>query len=205
MGRPKKIEGQEETRERILQEAKRLFAEHGFHRTQLTEIARAVGVERPALFYYFKSKETLYAEVVRRLYQGLLEVGQAAVAEQPPIQEGVQRIPQRLSAFVLENRRLFGVVVGEMLEATSVGRQAAAEPVTALVDQVETFLRENAPAPIPPAAPVRAMMMQLFSSLLLKQALGDLGKSLWGERDSTFEFATILFEAMQRWSDESGD
>jgi len=205
LGRPKKIEGQEATRERILQEAKRLFAEDGFHRTQLTKIARAVGVERPALFYYFKSKETLYAEVVRRLYQGLLEVGQAVVAEQPPIEEGVRRIPQQLSAFVLENRKLFAVVVGEMLGAKSVGRQAAAEPVTALVDQVEAFLRENAPTPIPPEAPVRGMMMQLFSSLLLKEALGDLGETLWGKRDSTFDFAKILFEAMQRWSDEGGD
>ncbi|HZP90984.1 MAG TPA: TetR/AcrR family transcriptional regulator [Actinomycetota bacterium] len=44
------------TRERILYEASNLFARQGFHGTTTREIATAVGVRQPSLFYHFPSK-----------------------------------------------------------------------------------------------------------------------------------------------------
>jgi AcrR family transcriptional regulator len=44
------------TRERILCEASSLFARQGYHGTSTREIAAAVGVRQPSLFYHFPSK-----------------------------------------------------------------------------------------------------------------------------------------------------
>jgi AcrR family transcriptional regulator len=44
------------TRERILSEASNLFARQGYHGTSTREIAAAVGVRQPSLFYHFPSK-----------------------------------------------------------------------------------------------------------------------------------------------------
>jgi AcrR family transcriptional regulator len=49
----------EETRNRILDTALRLFRERGFETTTMREIAAAAGVATGAAYYYFRSKEEL--------------------------------------------------------------------------------------------------------------------------------------------------
>ena len=53
----------------IYEHATRLFAEHGFAGTTLQDIAEAVGVTRPALYYYFKSKDAILAKLVHEITQ----------------------------------------------------------------------------------------------------------------------------------------
>jgi TetR/AcrR family transcriptional regulator, regulator of cefoperazone and chloramphenicol sensitivity len=50
----------DETRERIITEAVKLFGERGFIGASTRDIATAAGVNAPALQYYFENKEGLY-------------------------------------------------------------------------------------------------------------------------------------------------
>jgi AcrR family transcriptional regulator len=60
------------TRRRILLEARRLYLQRGYADVSVSEIASAVGVTKPTLYYHFRDKEGLYADVLCDL---LIEIG----------------------------------------------------------------------------------------------------------------------------------
>jgi AcrR family transcriptional regulator len=59
-------ERREDTRERVLAAAGRLFAQHGFDATSLEAIAEEAGFSRGALYYNFADKEELFLELLDR-------------------------------------------------------------------------------------------------------------------------------------------
>ncbi len=64
-GRPRAGEGGERaTRAAILDHAQRLFQERGYSGVAMGDIAAAVGVTKPTLYYHFPHKEALYTEMV---------------------------------------------------------------------------------------------------------------------------------------------
>jgi AcrR family transcriptional regulator len=64
-GRPPATAGGEgATRAAILDHAQRLFQERGYSGVAMGDIAAAVGVTKPTLYYHFPHKEALYTEMV---------------------------------------------------------------------------------------------------------------------------------------------
>ena len=51
-------------REKILSTAKSLFIEHGYHGLAMRQIAEALNVSKPALYYHFKDKEELFLAIL---------------------------------------------------------------------------------------------------------------------------------------------
>jgi AcrR family transcriptional regulator len=71
-----------DTRSRLRELALSLFAEQGYEKTSLREIAERLGVTKAALYYYFKSKE----DIVRSLVEDYVAELDALIAwakEQP--------------------------------------------------------------------------------------------------------------------------
>jgi TetR/AcrR family transcriptional regulator len=52
------------TREAIRAVATRSFADQGYHRTSLAQVAESVGIQKASLFHYFPTKEALYRAVL---------------------------------------------------------------------------------------------------------------------------------------------
>jgi AcrR family transcriptional regulator len=101
----------EETRERILDAALRLFREKGFDETTMRDVAAEAGVATGAAYYYYRSKE----ELVMALYVRTSEEARDLI---PPAIERSADLKKRLQAVIdakfeqfAEHRRLLGALV----------------------------------------------------------------------------------------------
>jgi AcrR family transcriptional regulator len=63
----------ERTAERILDAAEARFAEQGFAGTTLRDVAADVGIRNPSLYNHFESKDELYAAVLERGIQPVID------------------------------------------------------------------------------------------------------------------------------------
>ncbi|WP_312388307.1 TetR/AcrR family transcriptional regulator [Stutzerimonas nitrititolerans] len=63
----------ERNKELILRAASEEFAEKGFAACKTSDIADRAGLPKPNVYYYFKSKENLYREVLESIVEPLLE------------------------------------------------------------------------------------------------------------------------------------
>jgi AcrR family transcriptional regulator len=85
---PARVEGpsRAHTRQRIQSVALELFAEQGYDKTSLREIAERLGVTKAALYYHFKSKEDIVNSLVEDFYAEIDELiaWGAALPRTPP-------------------------------------------------------------------------------------------------------------------------
>ncbi|WP_102273665.1 TetR/AcrR family transcriptional regulator [Cytobacillus massiliigabonensis] len=61
------MRNREETYGLIIDSAYKMFAENGFDKTSLSMIAKEVGISKPAIYYYFDSKEKLIDVLFREI------------------------------------------------------------------------------------------------------------------------------------------
>src|SRR6059058_5044611 len=83
-----------DTRSRVQKVALELFAEQGYEKTSLREIAERLGVTKAALYYHFKSKEDIVASLFAELKDEIDAIVDWAAAE-PPGPETRQAIVRR--------------------------------------------------------------------------------------------------------------
>ncbi len=94
----------EQTRQAVLDTARRLFAERGYDATSLQEIADAMGVRKANVYYYFKTKSALLEELLRS-FTAPLEILLDEVAASPEGTARVQRLAAGYAAIVVHAYR----------------------------------------------------------------------------------------------------
>jgi AcrR family transcriptional regulator len=96
-------------RRQLMDYAARRFAENGYHPTSVAEIVQGMGVGKGVFYWYFSSKEELFAEILKEAYTDLRRRQQQYVLESD---DPVQRIEGGIRASMLwmaEHRHLIGL------------------------------------------------------------------------------------------------
>ncbi|CAL9275370.1 hypothetical protein SUDANB5_03877 [Streptomyces sp. SudanB5_2050] len=136
-----------DTRRRIQDVALALFAEQGYEKTSLREIAERLDVTKAALYYHFKTKE----EILVSIFEGLVRPVEELIEwgrEQPHTLETKQEIIRRYSEALAAAAPLFRFMqenqatvrdlrIGEMFKIRMLGlRDILIDPEADLADQV---------------------------------------------------------------------
>jgi AcrR family transcriptional regulator len=95
-----------DTRSRVQKVALELFAEQGYEKTSLREIAERLGVTKAALYYHFKSKEDIVHSFTDDYFAGLDHLLDWA-KEQPRTDEARREILDRYVSVVLASSEVF--------------------------------------------------------------------------------------------------
>lgn len=89
----------EDTKDRLVMTAMRLFSEKGYESTSVADILRAAGANSGSLYHFFATKQELLVEVLRRYRDG---IGPMLLA---PAWEGVKDPVERVFALLAQYRR----------------------------------------------------------------------------------------------------
>ena len=79
--------------ERILACAEKLFLERGFDGTNMSDIALSVGINRPTLHYYFRTKDKMFRAVLSRIVLSFVpRVYDIVVNSEKPVAERISQV-----------------------------------------------------------------------------------------------------------------
>ena len=90
-------------REQIIDVATGLFRQKGYHATSLDDIADAIGFTKPAIYYYFKSKDDILFAIIDDIVdQGLRRI-QAVASREASATERMHDLLVENTRVILEN------------------------------------------------------------------------------------------------------
>lgn len=81
-----------ETEEKIIQVAKELFIKNGYEKTSMSEIAERLEMNRPTLYYYFRTKEKMFQAVAGSLFQLVIPNAKSIVISDLPFFEKIEKV-----------------------------------------------------------------------------------------------------------------
>jgi AcrR family transcriptional regulator len=133
-----------ERKQQLLDTASELFASRGYESTRIADICAAAGVAKGLFYWYFDTKESLFAELVRSMRLALRRAQGAAM---DPETDPVARIRAGSEAtirFMAEHRAYYALLdhgrVGAQDEAVA---GALSEGAEVYASDVERLVREG--------------------------------------------------------------
>jgi AcrR family transcriptional regulator len=161
-----------DTKNRILDTAERLFAEHGYDATSLRAITREAGANLAAVNYHFSSKEALLRALFARRLEllnqkrlAMLDAYEAEAGDQPvPVEKIVRALMEpvlRLGGSPAAGGSGFGILLGRMYSWPSA--QVKRVFVAELREQIERF--RSAFRRALPQLPAKELYWRIFFSI----------------------------------------
>jgi AcrR family transcriptional regulator len=130
----------DQRRRQLLDVARDVFAERGFHATAMDEVALAAGVTKPVLYQHFPSKRALYIELLEDTGAQLLRNLEQATGG---VGTGRARVEEGVGAyfhFVVSNRNSFRLLFGASMRSDPEFARVVEGVIAAAVEAISTLI-----------------------------------------------------------------
>ncbi len=174
---------------RIIEVAKSLFIEKGFAETSMSEIAAKVGINRPGLHYYFRTKDKMFEAVFGVIIQSIIPKVQDILSKKDDsISKRIENSIDTYYAVFRENPCLPLFILREMgrdidyLIATINVLQAKQS-----LDKLIISLQEEMGQGKLKSVPLRIIFFTFYSLLIYPFLTKNLSTRIFLEKGETFE------------------
>jgi AcrR family transcriptional regulator len=131
-------------RAEIIDTARRLFIEHGYRGLAMREIAAAIGVSKPALYYHFRDKEDLFLAILTEYLEELTTLIEEISKKENPCREQVREIISAILSQPGEKRSLIRLGTQEVAQVSEQKRQSFNEAYQkGFIDKLEAILQRG--------------------------------------------------------------
>lgn len=142
-GRIRVNENKELQRRTVLIAAANLFSEKGYAGTSMADLAGSLGISRPALYYYFDSKEEILTSMVEEVTLAIKEMGESMADEKRDPAETLYEMVENNARFVLNNAVLFKVIDRSENFFPEKTRLVNAQGTRAIFDKFKTVIERG--------------------------------------------------------------
>ncbi len=135
----------DEKLQQILKTSAKIFAEKGFHRTSVRDIARATSMSLAGLYYYFRTKEELLFLIQEQCFLTLVQRWEKAVKPETDVRSRIRIFAENHLGFFLHNMYEMKVMAhedesltGEFQEKILVLKRSYVKILMDLIEELES-------------------------------------------------------------------
>ena len=187
-------------RNQILDAATQVFAEKGFHRATIKDIARVAGIADGTIYTYFASKTDVLLAILNRLNETTEREQQFSQGSEEDVRAFMRSYMRQRMELIWPNAEVFRAVLPEMLVNTELRDLYFQQVVAPTIEVGERYLRAQSEQgrmrDLDAALTVRAIAGVIFGLLIL-QLLGDeVIAQRWEELPDVL--TTMLLDGLQQ-------
>jgi TetR/AcrR family transcriptional regulator, fatty acid metabolism regulator protein len=176
----------------ILKGALEVFAEYGFHRSQVSKIARAAGVADGTIYLYFKRKEDILIELFREILGELIEKFTDGIKDSEDVKVALRNICHIHYSEMEANVNLALVTQIELFQSDRELRKEIGEAVKPYIKLIEHLLLKGIDQGVfrPDIDPklVRLLLFGAMDEVVTSWLISGRKYSLVAQVDGTIDF-----------------
>lgn len=191
----KTFDEQPNMEERIIQAAKAVFIEKGYAETSMSDIAVKAGMHRPALHYYFRTKEKMFHAVSKEIISSIIpKIFDIVIQKDKSVEYRVEKVADAYYSILTRNPRLPMFIIREMNRDASFLINTAAEfSLPEKLEKVKSSIEEEMDRGKIKKVPLRFLFYTFYGLLITPFLTIDLSKILLLDDGETFE------EMLDKW------
>jgi len=174
-------EAHQSRRDAILEAAEAVFAEEGYDRARLEDVARRVGIRRASLLYHFRDKSSLYAAVTASMGEDLARRFRRALDAGGSPGMRIERTVDEWLDYAAERPALVRIMLRELADGASEHARPFAEQALTVMNAVRHVIAEGqAAGSLRPAEGLQVLSAVLGASTFLMRfgaVLGGIGRA----------------------------